>query len=494
MKKIFKLFNYYIKFLGYLTIIFFTFLLGYFLYYYVNAKYFYQPTEPVHLSQKTDYLASISGNKTQEKPNVIIIFFDDLGYGDLSCYGNQLIKTPNIDSVAANGLKMTSFYAASPVCTPSRAALLTGRYPIRSNTHQHVFFPENSGVATYRKMRGYKNEIPKDEILLAEPLQALGYKTAMIGKWHLGDRKEHLPNDFGFESYYGVHFSNDMKPFDVYQNEEITITAEEVKQENLTENYTQEATKFIRENKDSPFFLYFAHTFPHVPHYASEKHSGKSEGGLYGDVVEDLDRSVGNIMKTLEELDLEENTLVIITSDNGADYHGSAGNQRGRKQETYEGGQLIPMLVYWKGKIEKNTVSDAMAMNIDIFPTILSVLGIPLPEDRIIDGKNLLPIWTKNSKSPHQFLYYFSAFGGKLVAIRGEKYKYHRRQQKAFINPFYPYPNPLTLFADSTLSDLNRDTEAHNLAMKYPEITQDLHTQLEKMDNDLAKNPRGWKE
>ncbi|MBW2245066.1 MAG: sulfatase-like hydrolase/transferase, partial [Deltaproteobacteria bacterium] len=320
-----------------------------------QVTFFYTPSHPEHASEKAAYLATVSaGNAARlaakglaTPPNFVVIFFDDLGWGDLSSYGSQLIRTPRIDQAAAEGLRMTDFYSASPVCTPSRAALLTGRFPVRSGTQYHVFFPEGTLIGTVRKMFGVGNELPTDEILLPEVLGAAGYATGMIGKWHLGDRPGHLPNDFGFQEYIGVRYSNDMQPLHLFRNDEIEIRDETplvnrgsfrdedadvemvgMDQRQLTRRYTEEAISFLEAHQEEPFLLYLAHTAPHVPHFADPEHAGSSEGGVYGDVVEDLDRSTGAVLEALDRLGLTEDTLVLITSDNGADYNGSPGNLR----------------------------------------------------------------------------------------------------------------------------------------------------------------------
>jgi len=475
----------------------------------------YEPKPPEHLEQKEAYLAAIPQSDSKQ-PNIVLINFDDLGYGDLSCYGNQLIKTPAMDSLAANGVKMTAFYSCSPVCTPSRAGLLTGRFAIRAHAANHVFFPENHPIANHRKFSNQANELPKDEITIAESLQAVGYKTGMIGKWHLGDRAGHLPNDFGFDNYYGVHYSNDMIPLHIYRNDKIEVVdkteladgegnfvtgklsyvdpetplkTKGVDQTNLTENYTKEAVRFIEQNKDNPFFLYFAHSFPHVPHFASTKHAGQSEGGLYGDVIEDLDRSVARIIQTLEQQNLLENTLVIITSDNGGDFNGSSGNLRGRKFQTFEGGQRVPLIAYWKGILPKGLVTDQMAMNTDLMPTLLSIAKIPLPSDRKIDGRNIWSIWTNNAESPHKVLYYFAAINGMPKGARNQQFKYHTDGVK--------YNNIFGGLAASQLqkpqlTNILLDNESHNLILKYPAVAEELKGAMEQLQADFEKNQRGW--
>ncbi len=448
----------------------------------------YSPVVPERLTQKSEYLNRLQS--TANKPNIIVIFFDDLGYGDLSCYGNKLIKTPAMDKLAKGGVQMNQFYAASPVCTPSRAALLTGRYPVRSHTHKHVFFPEGSPTANLRKVRGLENALPKDEILLPEILQKSGYQTNMVGKWHLGDKAGHLPNDFGFDYYFGLHYSHDMNPLNIYRNEKIDLVLKNEEMSKLTDLYTQESIKIITSKPSKPFFLYLAHNAPHVPHFTTS--AGKSDGGLYGDMVEDLDRSVAAIMESLKSTGQDKNTLVIITSDNGGDYGGSVGNLRGRKQEIFEGGMRVPLIAWWKGKL-KPTVSEAMAMNIDIVPTLLDLLDIQPPTDRLIDGKSLLAVWQKKAISPHEALFYFSAWTGELKAVRVGNFKYHTRQQKFLENSFFPMPPIVTAFAEPMLFDISKDNESIDLTKKYPDMTENLQKRISNFQEMLKSNQRGWK-
>ena len=475
----------------------------------------YEAVIPEHLLQKEKYLSSIPRSR-DIFPNIIIINFDDLGYGDLSSYGNKLIKTPAIDSIADNGIKMTSFYSCSPVCTPSRAGLLTGRYPIRAHAAETVFFPESHPVADFRKFQGQTNELPKDEITIAEALKPAGYKTGMIGKWHLGDREGYLPNDFGFDEYYGVHYSNDMIPLNIYHNNtiveedkteledgygsfmtgkysykdpDIPLKTKGVDQTQLTDKYTNKAVEFIKNSKNESFFLYFAHSFPHLPHFASRTHAGESDGGLYGDVVEDLDRSVAAVMHTLANLKLDKKTLVIITSDNGADFNGSAGNLRGRKFQTFEGGQKVPLIAYWNGVLPQGIVMDQMAMNTDLFPTILSLANIPLPSDRKIDGKNIWSTWKDNAQSPHDVLFYLSAFDGMPKGARNGQFKYHADASKFLSGQA---GMAVEYKQKPQLNDVSLDNESHNLIKKYPDVAEQLKASIEQLQAEFEINQRGW--
>ncbi|MDG2303255.1 MAG: sulfatase [Candidatus Binatia bacterium] len=467
----------------------------------VQVKLFPAPPEVVHGAEKAEYLAGLEPVDPQQAPNFVVIFFDDLGYGDLSSYGNQLIDTPRIDRLAQEGVRMTSFYSASPVCTPARAALLTGRYPVRSGTAAHVFFPDSMPLGTLRRMGGYPNELSKDEITVAEALGAAGYATGMIGKWHLGALPDYWPNDFGFDSYYGVHWSNDMMPLHVYRNAEIEIEdttdtsnplgafrdeddkferTEGVDQTQLTRLYTEEAIQFIEQHREEPFFLYLAHTAPHVPHFADPEHAGESEGGIYGDVVEDLDRSTGAIVDAIDRLGLADRTLVIVTSDNGPDYDGSPGGLRGRKGETYEGGQRVPLIARWPGSIPPGQTTDAMGMNIDLFPTLLGLAGLTAPSDRVIDGRDLASVWESGAPSPHPFLFYFPVMSEDPDAVRDARFKYLAETGQ----PGRSKPT-LTLVAT--------DAENHNLILRHPEEGKRLAGALDEMRAEVETNPRGWR-
>ncbi|HLF32793.1 MAG TPA: sulfatase [Cyclobacteriaceae bacterium] len=341
-----------------------------------------------------------------QKPNFVIIYADDLGYGDIGCFGAKDIKTPNIDRMAKDGIRFTSFYSASPVCSPSRAALLTGRYPIRMGITE-VFFP-NSYFG-----------IPAEEITVAEVLKSAGYHTGTIGKWHLGHNYPHLPLQNGFDDYFGIPYSNDMDNVMYMRGNQ--IEAPEVDQHQITKTYTEEALKFIRGLHREPFFLYVAHNMPHVPIYASGPFMGTSRRGLYGDVVQELDWSVGEIITCLEQLNIIDNTLVIFSSDNGPwlvmrELGGSAGIFREGKGFTFEGGVREPTVAMWRGTIQAGSEYYGMAAMTDWFPTIVNLAGVKIPGDLIIDGKDLGNVlFGKGVRRGDEFAYFSN---GQLQAYR----------------------------------------------------------------------------
>jgi arylsulfatase A-like enzyme len=464
----------------------------------IAGAWFFPGVPPAErIEEKQRYLASLPRVDPTRAPRFVVILFDDLGWGDLSSYGNALIRTPRIDEAAAEGLRMTHFYSASPVCTPSRAALLTGRYPPRNGTDRHVFFPQRSPPGIARRVFGLANDLPRDEITLAEALGAAGYATGMVGKWHLGDQPGHRPNDFGFHSWLGVLYSNDMAPLDLLRDgrvlqadtragqwrgerdEQRPLGPGGIDQSRLTDTYTEEAVRFLEAHRDEPFFLYVAHTFPHVPHYASPHQAGRSAGGLYGDVVEDLDRSTGAILAALERLGLADTTAVFITSDNGADYGGSPGPLRGRKGEILEGGQRVPMIVRWPGRVPPR-VSEEPAMNTDLFPTLLALAGLPLPPDRAIDGHDLSPLLEGGALPHPEPLYFFPTLSSLPGAVRLGRFKYLR--STGDLGRDRPH-----------LTRLDADAEAHDLSRLHPAERDRLAELLEDMRTRVAANPRGWR-
>ncbi len=416
-------------------------------------------------------------------PNIVFILVDDLGYGDLD---SQTIDTPNLDRMVAEGMRLNSFYASAALCSPSRAGLLTGRYPVRTLVTNPVYpsgHPMNllmDGLGRYSY--GVK-DIPEDEVLLPEALSRAGYHTGMMGKWHLGDRPGHLPNDRGFDSFYGVLYSNDVKPYAIYRDREIEVEAP-ADQNLLTRVFTREAQAFIRSHRDGPFFLYLAHPMPHEPIHASADFRGRSRAGLYGDAVEELDWGVGEVLNTLQELGIDENTLVVFTSDNGPWWQGSPGFTRGRKMLTFEGGFRVPFVARWPGVIPAGTHSDEVSMNFDLFTTCLQLAGIPLPTDRIIDGEDIMPVLRGVSSSPHGALYFYDT--RTLVAVRHQQWKYHRRFRTENAG-YFPLKQGPFLFDLET--DLN---ESYSLVESKPEIAKEMASMLEVWDARMEANLRGW--
>jgi arylsulfatase A-like enzyme len=415
--------------------------------------------------------------RLQKCPNFVIIFCDDLGYADLGCYGSTTISTPRLDKMASEGMKFTEFYVAAPVCTPSRAALMTGCYPMR------VGLPS---VINQKSVVGINSE----EITLAELLKTRGYATACIGKWHLGYQKKFLPTRHGFDHYFGLPYSNDMPGRDgvpLIRDEE--VIERPVVQENLTERYTEEAVKFITANKDRPFFLYLPHTFPHRPLSVQEQFRGKSKGGLYGDVVERIDWSTGRILDTLKELGLDEDTLVIFTSDNGpwlalGPDGGCALPLRDGKATCWEGGMREPCIVRWPGHVPAGAVCSEMASSMDILPTFTKLAGAEPPKDRIIDGMDIRPLLagTEGARTPHDALFYY--YGDRLYAVRSGRWKLMLPTKDRITGEEIPLG----------LYDLKADiSEKNNLADRYPKVVERLQALLERCRDDLGDSLTGRK-
>ena len=381
------------------------------------------------------------------RPNIVIILADDLGWGDLGCYGHPSIRTPNLDRMAAEGMRFTDFYSAAEVCTPSRAALLTGRYAIRSGMCS----------ARWRVLRRDSlGGLPAGEITIAQALRTRGYATACLGKWHLGNYANdpaHHPRRHGFDYYFGLPHSNDMNPTPLappgatarldqqaewwaaplYRNEQqIECPAD---QTTLTRRYTEEAVKFIAGHKAAPFFLYLAHTFPHVPLFASGKFRGQSRRGLYGDVVEEIDWSVGQVLDALRREGLDRDTLVFFTSDNGpwlthGEAGGSAGLLRDGKGSTWEGGMREPGIAWWPGRVPAGVVTHELASTLDLFPTCLKLAGAEIPRNRIIDGVDQRPLLFQSGPSARDVFFYYR--GEQLYAVRKGLLKAHFITQSSF--------------------------------------------------------------
>jgi arylsulfatase A-like enzyme len=419
-------------------------------------------------------------------PNIVLIVVDDLGYGDLSLYGGRVIQTPVVEKLATEGVRMTNFYACASVCTPSRAAMLTGRYPIRSHMVLPLY-PKNHPMEFFLKaVDRYQFDvtgIPPDEATLAEILSRRGYRTGLVGKWHLGDQPGHLPNDNGFDEFYGALYANDVAKFAIWRNDELEIPAP-VEQSILTQDYTREAINFIRSSAGGPFFLFLSHTAVHEPIFAGAEFQGSSDGGLYGDSVEELDWSAGQILESLAELGLDDNTLVMFTSDNGPWWQGNPGAYRGRKSNITDGGLRMPFIARWPGQLPAGVTNDELSVNFDIFPTCLSCAGVELPVDRIIDGKNMLPVLQGSASRLHEQFFYYD--GPVLVAVREGRWKYHRRHMTD--NGGYP------LFSQGPfLFDLEIDpNESYNLIETYPEVANRLADVLDVWEAEMDANRRGW--
>ncbi len=428
-----------------------------------------------------------SESKREELPNFVILFADDLGYGDPSCYGHPTIRTPRIDQMADEGVRFTSFYVPGCVCSPSRAALLTGRHPLRCGMPR-VLLPDN------------KYGLPTTEITLADMLKKKNYRTACIGKWHIGHSEEkYMPTSRGFDYYYGLLYSNDMKPpwvktekpLELYQN--LKPIEHPVVQETLTERYTEEAIKFIKSSKNKPFFLYLPYTMPHLPVRASEKFRGQSRCGLYGDVIETIDWSVGRVLDTLKQLNLEEKTFVIFTSDNGPwlnlpdrmlaegieHWHaGSRGPLNGGKATTYDGGVRVPGVFRWPNRIPENKVIAEPSSTLDIFPTILKLADIPLPKDRIYDGSNIMPLLEGKTTETQQEIYF--SRGDFVEAVRDGEWKLRISNQD---------PNKKKKKVEIELYNLEVDPyEFYNVAERHSDIVDQLKNKMRDFANDVDGN------
>jgi arylsulfatase A-like enzyme len=453
-----------------------------------------QEDNEAHLAAKAAYLEQLGGATLPgDVPNIVFILYDDLGYGDIGAgaAGSDMIATPRIDQLAANGVVLTDFHSPSPVCTPSRAGYLTGRLAPRAGL-PNVVFPTGSVksflfstlVAPHRNVR-----LPAEEITLADILQAAGYATGMVGKWHLGDRSPSLPNDMGFDSYLGALYSNDMEPFALYADRDIAVEAP-ADQRYLTERYAEAATGFIEQHAGEPFFLYFAHNFPHDPLFVREDRSGRSKAGLYGDVLEEIDDSVGAIVDTLAQTGNLDNTLIMISSDNGPWYLGDAGNQRGRKGNTFEGGMRVPFIAHWPAAIEAGRVEHAMAMGTDLVPTVLELLRLPPPPDRVLDGRSILDLLTSGGPTPHDLLYYYD--GETLFAVRDQRFKYRGPAGVFYSTDQMPVGGAVP--QKEWLFDLAGDQrESYDTSDRHPRELARLREAFESKRREMAGNPRGWR-
>jgi len=421
-----------------------------------------------------------NGENEQKTPNFIIIFADDMGYGDLGVYGHPSIKTPNLDQMANTGQKWTNFYVAASVCTPSRAGLITGRLPIRTgmcSDKRRVLFPNSNGG------------LPDSEQTIASLLKTAGYSTACIGKWHLGHLPQYSPAVHGFDYYFGIPYSNDMdnqskgvnyleacrNPGPDYFNVPLLRNSEIIErpadQTTITKRYTEEALSFIEENQEAPFFLYLAHSMPHVPLYRSKDFENRSLRGIYGDVIEELDWSVGEILASLKRNKLDENTLVVFTSDNGPwlifnEHGGSAGLLSGGKGGTYEGGMREPAIFWYPGTVKPEVVME-LGTTMDLLPTFCRMANVELPGDRIYDGYDLFPVLSGTGESPRDVIYYYR--GTQVYAIRKGAYKAHFITQGEYGGP------SKTIHETPLLFNLEVDpSELINIADEHPEILLEI--------------------
>ncbi len=418
----------------------------------------------------------MTSNPIEKRPNVVLINCDDLGYGDLGCYGSTRNKTPTIDRLAAEGIRFDSFYQGSPVCSPSRAALLTGCYPPRIGFGSFDGFPV--------LFPGHSVGLPPTEISMATMLSNAGYRTQMIGKWHCGDQPDFLPTNHGFDHYFGLPYSNDMgrqaDPLGVFPEMpplpllfDDDVIEQQPDQASLTERYVVEAVKFMRSAKDDPFFLYLAHMYVHIPIYVQRRFSEQSENGRYGAAVESIDWATSVLLRELVTLGLEENTIVIFTSDNGSlgdnvvPYGGdgeplgaSNGPLRGAKAHTWEGGMRVPGIVRWPRRIAPGRVSDEIVLSLDLYPTLAAVCGAEVPNDRTIDGRDVSSIWFDDTAtSPHEvFLYYWM---NDLEAVRVGPWKLHFAKRGLELCELYDLENDIG--------------ETTNLAAVHPDIVTQLN-------------------
>lgn len=412
------------------------------------------------------------------KPNILLINCDDLGYGDLGCYGSVLNKTPVLDSIAAHGIRFTDFYMASPLCSPSRGAMLTGCYPPRIGFGDfegcRVLFPgQGAGLNPHEKT-------------IASVLKDAGYRTMLIGKWHCGDQKEFLPARHGFDSYYGLPYSNDMgrqagrenmPPLPLMLDEE--VLQEQPDQSSLTERYTEQAVRFIRKNKNNPFFLYFAHMHVHLPLYAPDRFIRQSQNGSYGAAVECIDWSAGVLLDELRRQELDKNTLLIFTSDNGSrgDHGGSNAPLRGTKGTTWEGGMRVPCIMYRPGVISKGVVCDDIVSSMDLYPTLAKLAKAEIPGDRKIDGLDIGPLIFEGGTSPRTTFFYY--LGDSIEAVRHGKWKLHIRKEKNEIRELY---------------DLDEDIgETSNVIGAFPDIAEQLEGWIADCADDIGDAASGIK-
>jgi arylsulfatase A len=396
-------------------------------------------------------------------PNFVIVLADDLGYGDLGSYGSKLIKTPHLDRLARSGLMMTDFYASANICTPSRAGLLTGRYPIRTGLAHEVIQAKDT------------NGLPQAEVTLAEALKST-HKSALIGKWHLGHVPPYWPPTAqGFDLFHGLPYSHDMKPLAMYTAAPgVELAKEDVEFDRLTQRFFDRGIRFIEDNQSDPFLLVLALTAPHVPLDPHPDHKGHSQAAAYGDIVEEVDTQMGRLIARIKALKLDKDTVVIVTSDNGPWFEGSAGLLRERKGAAgWDGGYRVPFIVWGPGRIPARRKSSALAMNIDLFPTLLAQAGVAPPDGVTLDGRDLSGLWRRGGPSPHDELILFD--NERVAAIRTDRWKFVARSY------YRTYDLPLARLGANLLFDIRADpAENYNLAAKHPDVVKDMRARFDR--------------
>ena len=398
-------------------------------------------------------------------PNVVFIYADDLGYGDLGCYGGP-IRTPHLDAMARAGIRFTNFYSANPVCSPSRAALMTGRYPTRVGVPRVLVPTDTTGL-------------PDSETTIAQMLKGKGYRTMCVGKWHLGHLPPYLPTRRGFDEYFGIPYSNDMNPRVLLHNTE--TVEQQATLETLTPRYTERAVKFVEQSKGAPFFLYMPHTYPHIPLAASPRFRGKSPQGLYGDVIEELDWSVGEVMAALKRTGADRRTIVMFSSDNGPWYQGSPGKLRGRKGMTWEGGLREPFLAWMPGRIPKGRICPGVAGTVDILPTLAKLCGAPLPANPV-DGIDIWPLLTggKQELEREALLYFDNIY---LQCARLGRYKLHVARYNTVTYSPAPASGRVNLpLRRPELYDVVSDVdESYDVAAGHPDVVKEILARIERL-------------
>ena len=447
------------------------------------------------LTHLLGFLLGTSSSFGAEKPNLVIIFTDDQGYGDLSCYGGKHVYTPNIDQMAKEGARLTSFYVGAPLCTPSRAALMTGCYPARIDMDEPSALEiKLKNIPPGRRfpvlLAGDARGLNPKELTIAEVAQSAGYKTGIFGKWHLGDQPDFLPTRQGFEEFFGIPYSHDIHPKHPRQKffnfpplpllEGETVIEMEPNADHLTRRITEKAVDFIKRNKDENFFLYVPHPLPHGPLAASPqikkayakqlKVNGAGKPGLFPTTIYEIDWSVGEILKTLKEQGIDDNTIVIFSTDNGA-AKGTSKPLRGKKGTTFEGGQRVPTVIRWPKGIPAGRDNDEVMTAMDLLPTFAKLAGTTLPEDLVIDGKDVMPTILGQAKSPHEYFYY--AHWGILEAVRWNSWKLRIDD------------------GDVALYNLDKDIgESKNLAVDHPEIVDRLNRAMKNFESQMKINVR----